>query len=401
VDKKVNKHITDQEELLKRLETGETGGLDDFEKEALEGFASLENTGLSKSLTDSLNKRISEKYFKAEKEETKRNKFWYLSMAAGLFFVIGLSIFFVSYFAKEEQNLAIVSEKEISNPELSEPKPAADMKAPEAPEEESSKNTNSEQPLTSSAKTEGKKEEAYKKQSEQAEELKSRAVVKKAEQRNDNEAMSGKDDDKSGYGNGNTAPVLAGTKVAQGTTASGEKVSDQLALDETQKSSGGVSKDAYLENDSKKGKSKEPDAAKPTTKDSRNKRDEAPSSQSGPPATEDNTPAKEYVVTNSMAATGTSNNVSATPVFWSPNPDSREYIKKKIETNEGLKGIKEFKAKIHLSENGNVVKVEIKEVKGCKTCEKELEHVLMDMPDWKPAIKGEKKVKDVIEFVYP
>ena len=59
----INKNINDKENLLNRLETGDSSGLDDFEKEALEGFASLENNELANKLSDSVTQKIEETYF--------------------------------------------------------------------------------------------------------------------------------------------------------------------------------------------------------------------------------------------------------------------------------------------------------------------------------------------------
>ncbi|MGZ3883441.1 MAG: hypothetical protein ACXVPD_04450, partial [Bacteroidia bacterium] len=62
--KKINKDITDKRDFLKRLENRDSSGLDDFEKEAFEGFEALDNTGLSDQLMKDLDKRIDETYFK-------------------------------------------------------------------------------------------------------------------------------------------------------------------------------------------------------------------------------------------------------------------------------------------------------------------------------------------------
>jgi len=85
--KGLNKHTPDSEELLKRLNSNDSSGLDDFEKEALEGFDSLDNAELAKNLTDSVNRKIDEKYF--EKQGGKKNGMLYLSLAAGLVVVVG------------------------------------------------------------------------------------------------------------------------------------------------------------------------------------------------------------------------------------------------------------------------------------------------------------------------
>ena len=97
MSKKINKNITDSEELFKRLETGNDAGLDDFEKEALEGFGTLNDVKLSEKLNEELNSKINEVYFK---QGTKKNSLAFMSMAAGLLLMIGVSIFFYQYLNK-------------------------------------------------------------------------------------------------------------------------------------------------------------------------------------------------------------------------------------------------------------------------------------------------------------
>ena len=70
---KLNKHTPDSDDLLKRLETNDSGGLDDFEKEALEGFASLENPELARKLNSQLTDKLNEVYF--EKKQGKKTFF--------------------------------------------------------------------------------------------------------------------------------------------------------------------------------------------------------------------------------------------------------------------------------------------------------------------------------------
>ena len=99
--KGLNKHTPNSDELLKRLESNDSSGLDDFEKEALEGFDSLENVALAKTLTDSLNKKIDEKYL--NKEGGNKKGLMYLSMAAGLVLVVGLSYFFMNIMGDKKE----------------------------------------------------------------------------------------------------------------------------------------------------------------------------------------------------------------------------------------------------------------------------------------------------------
>ncbi len=104
MSKKINKDITDSEELFKRLETGDDSGLDDFEKEAFEGFSSLNDVKLSEKLHTGLNEKITEVYFKPA---SKKNNLAFFSMAAGLLLMVGVSIFFYQYLSSEKKDMAL------------------------------------------------------------------------------------------------------------------------------------------------------------------------------------------------------------------------------------------------------------------------------------------------------
>lgn len=122
MNKKINKHtstgsVTDSEELFKHLQEGDANGFDDFEKEALEGFSSLENIELSKKVNDELTKKIEDKYFK---KEGSKKPFIYWSMAAGLALIIGLSVFFFNNMTKKEASLAYSEKAEETNQKLQE-----------------------------------------------------------------------------------------------------------------------------------------------------------------------------------------------------------------------------------------------------------------------------------------
>ncbi len=135
MNKKINKENKDSEELFKHLDNsnGNTDGLDDFEKEALEGFASLDSSSdffrtsltareLAKKTNDELTKKIEDKYFKEEGEkspfliinkekENSKKPLIYWSMAAGLALVIGLSVFFFNNATKKDSSNLAYSEK--------------------------------------------------------------------------------------------------------------------------------------------------------------------------------------------------------------------------------------------------------------------------------------------------
>jgi hypothetical protein len=114
MSKKINNHSINKEDLLKRVKSGDSEGLDDFEKEAFEGFASLENNELAEKLTADLEKRIDAKYNSEKKEgkvvaftpKEEPSKFRYYAMAAGLVLVIGLSVVFFNQFTNKEESLA-------------------------------------------------------------------------------------------------------------------------------------------------------------------------------------------------------------------------------------------------------------------------------------------------------
>ncbi len=112
--KKINNHNIDGDELLNRVKTGNSEGLDDFEKEAFEGFAALDNNELATKLNAELNKKIEEKYMNKTGEKPK---FMYYAMAAGLVLVVGLSVLFFNDFTKKEESLAYKPEtsQEIQN----------------------------------------------------------------------------------------------------------------------------------------------------------------------------------------------------------------------------------------------------------------------------------------------
>ena len=101
---KLNKHTPNSDELLKRLETNDAAGLDDFEKEAMEGFASLESPELARSLQAKLDARISEEY---SQRKSGNRTFLYLSMAAGLILIIGLTVIFYNSLNSNKAELAL------------------------------------------------------------------------------------------------------------------------------------------------------------------------------------------------------------------------------------------------------------------------------------------------------
>lgn len=104
------------EELFKLLDsTSNTqsnfDGLDDFEKDALEGFSLHSDAKKAKSLTAELNHAISEKV--TSSGSSTKNKVIWFSAAASIVLMIVLSVFFFNQSKKDSQvNLALNEEKE-------------------------------------------------------------------------------------------------------------------------------------------------------------------------------------------------------------------------------------------------------------------------------------------------
>jgi len=89
--------------------------MDDFEQEALEGFAMLENKEEILNLKENLDARIYSEVFTEEKKS--KHGFWYA--AAGLVLVIGFSIYFFQKNSPVQGNgLAIQSEPSKTGTEI-------------------------------------------------------------------------------------------------------------------------------------------------------------------------------------------------------------------------------------------------------------------------------------------
>lgn len=110
------------EELFKLLDKpsnteNDFDGMDDFEKEALEGFSAHSNAQKAKALTDELNIAISKKATQTPKGDSKNKIIWF-SAAASIVLIIMLSVFFFNK-TKEDSvsNIALNESKEDKAPE--------------------------------------------------------------------------------------------------------------------------------------------------------------------------------------------------------------------------------------------------------------------------------------------
>jgi hypothetical protein len=88
---KDNNHDKRFKDFLAASKNASNDSMDDFEKEALEGFATIDSEQELLDLKAKMDKRAFEEVFKEEKKSSPI--FWYA--AAGLFLVIGLSVYFI------------------------------------------------------------------------------------------------------------------------------------------------------------------------------------------------------------------------------------------------------------------------------------------------------------------
>lgn len=122
------------DEFLKKSAENEPIG--DFEKEALEGFALLENEQAALDLKQELDEQVYPQLFSEKKANTKNSR-WLA--AAGLFLVIGFSVYLLVDFNKSKSNqLALTTTK---TPEQQAKPEQINHLAPEISESKSNNNT--------------------------------------------------------------------------------------------------------------------------------------------------------------------------------------------------------------------------------------------------------------------
>jgi hypothetical protein len=423
--KGLNKHTPDSDELLKRLNSNDSSGLDDFEKEALEGFDSLENIEHAKELTNSLNKRIDEVYFKEEKVGGNRKGFMYLSLAAGLVLIIGLSIFFTNIMG-EKKEMAMSSDtlstekiaNEVSVPTDLAPAPSAETKKDEG-QVEISKNaeittTDESKPgngfvATGSGGKNMSAEQRAESQPDKDDGLKSRMVVKEPKTANKTS------DTESG---GDLKKQEADKLTMQG-PPSGYVMSPNVAMDSKAKAQEEESKfDANEKTVSSKGNAN----AAPTTPSSSNSlaaKEPAKKSESKEKRKDQSNGESLGREDDSYVSTTTANTQKSTGGVVSENnrdesgykhnveysnttySKPQDYIKTEINKSEMLKtNVKAFKAELTIDENGKVKDVKFLTAfnPSCVACEKEMRKILINMPGWK-ASPSKKAVKETVSYI--
>lgn len=129
----------DEEKLKDFLNKKPGDAADDFEKEALEGFAMLGDEKEIRDLKEKTDRKVAEALL-AEESKAPVSRYWYA--AAGLLLCIGLSVFFVTKNDKiSEKDLAINQApiKSEAGPAVPEEKQAPQESAPSVEKEETQK----------------------------------------------------------------------------------------------------------------------------------------------------------------------------------------------------------------------------------------------------------------------
>ncbi len=127
------------EELFKLLD--DTSGkatdfdeLDEFEKDALEGFAMHSSPQKARAMVSEVNTIISQKAAGIEKKETKKNKVIWFSAAASIVLLILLSVFFLNQTKKDSaSNIALNETKSTTTQDITTVSPSVSDESPAEP----------------------------------------------------------------------------------------------------------------------------------------------------------------------------------------------------------------------------------------------------------------------------
>jgi hypothetical protein len=432
--KELNKHTPDSDELLKRLNSNDSSGLDDFEKEALEGFDSLDNIEQAKQLTNELNRKIDETYFE-KKEGGNKKGIMYLSMAAGLVLIVSLSVFLINYLGVDKKEMAMSPETKTSEQIANEVAKPNDIAPAEEPKKETETKTGGDintitttdalSETTVSGKKEGKAESDKREQNKTDKDdgLKSRMVLKekKPERANENNKLADAEQlDEStksqGPPAGNVAVTSPAIVVEDQKNKPGQSVGGKGKEEEAKEknvlaksapdnnasrkdvvASGESSgKDSFKKSESKKQKTKSNEGEALASDDAKTKAGD----ETDAPKTLNQTEAGSAPTETKRDESGYVHNAEFANRSYSKPQD---YIKVEIDKSEMLKtNVKAFKAELTINEKGIVTAVKfLTAFDNCTGCKKELEKVLLNMPGWKAATKGEKTVTETVSFIYP
>ena len=392
---KLNKHTPSSDELLKRLETNDAAGLDDFEKEAMEGFASLENPELARSLQAKLDARISEEY---SQRKSGNRTFFYLSMAAGLILIIGLTVIFYNSLNSNKAELALSESAEQKESVPGDLAPVEELRKEEdkAPftEEKLSSSVN-EKNIDKDAKLE-RKGNASGESETKPNDVTTKSTASTGGGSNlDDMVLANKQQE------ANNGPVTAAVPPSpsedQKSNRRDENLSEKEAVQPValaDKKEEGVKARSTVGGLKKKAKDAE----------YKSEPSKAPATEALASEQTASAPKVPGAEASGKADLDNAGDVINQPVFITkPYVNAQAYIKTEIDKNEVLKSnVKEFKAKLSIDETGKVTKVKfLNSFANCSNCEKDLESILLKMPKWKPAQKGGKSIKETLHFVYP
>lgn len=391
---KLNKHTPTSDELLKRLETNDSAGLDDFEKEALEGFASLENPELARSLQTKLDARISEEY--SQKKSGNRT-FFYLSMAAGLVLIIGLTVIFYNSINSNKAELALSETNEQKESVPGQLAPVEELK------KEADKRTVAEESASAVAEKPTEKDAGLERKSNSTSEGESKPnnVNTKSTSSTgggvslDDMVLANKQQE------ANNGPVTAAVPPSPSEDQKPYRRDENLSEKEA------PVQPVVIANKKEEGLKARSTVGglKKKSKDSEYKNEPGKA-----PATEalasEQTASSPKLAGDEVSGKADMDNAAAVsqPVFiQKPYNNAQAYIKSEIDKNANLKSnLKEFKAKITIDENGKITKVKfLNSFTNCQDCEKTLEQILLKMPEWIPAKQNGKPTKVTLHFIYP
>lgn len=380
--------------------------LDEFERDAMEGFESFGSSEEAKALLDEINLEISKKI--QEKGPSRRNGVIWFSAAASLLLIISLSVFLVNK-TEEETGSNIALNTEVS-------KDSGKEFAPQAEEAETSKTT----PDQTTA--EGKKDrlETVVESHDQM------PLEKLAEEKEEPQKISASDFSNSGIANGTFATttqnqidaskntIAGNTNIATKVTADGDVVTtmdakaampvmqdnetkkkvkeedknmnDEVAATISQESLSKAETIVFNEKSNKDEKFKERKVAK----------------KAAVTKAEDTSPA--YL--QNTATTTVPSGYVTDAVYKVARYDGGEsaiktnvleYLKKNA-IAEVMKG--SFKVNGTVNEKGKFILESVNSVNNeCKDCESELKKALEAMPNWQPATQSGKAVSSKTSFV--
>ncbi|MDF2448000.1 MAG: hypothetical protein K0R26_504 [Bacteroidota bacterium] len=374
--KEHNKSIS-SDELLARLkdkQSGQNNDLDDFESEALEGFASHTDVREARTLIDEMNLSISKKISNRDEKLTQRRVMWF-SAAASVLVIFLLTVFFVK--KNGDQVGANIALNEPKNEQLIAP----GFQSPASVSAEGSMGKNDILKETQLNISEGK---TLKQQEKILEEVNEKTVlsapaVQNVDKMESDEAanISGQTDVASDYvsvedklemqANGAVAEEKQSdsyNRVAQNTRTNSESIKDSKMLSKN------ADKDTEGESEQKKGKAAENAAVTISTA--------APAKKA---------PSVSQPLTEEQAYYRGGNNALV------------DYLKKKLSTDNSIELKGKYWVRAIISINGKVSVDTIKQTSASScNCIEKMKTLLNNTTDWQPATFNGIKTESEVEF---